>query len=734
MTKTLIAFGCAFLLAAQASAQTAPQTEKEKAIAAASAKSLADARALVAAGDSAAAVKLLLSAVQKDPNNGPLWFEYGSILSAQSRYAWRKVFMSGGAAQLITAAETSLARATRLSPDSADYMVAYGKHLWGTHTTDIGRASRLQQDAYAMRKADGDSVSGAVSADMLGMFMWRRFEPLIGRGTPLQIDGSMNFLSRRNLVQFIKENYRPPEKMFGLSLYEEALSYFREARTADPDVELYFRHEMMALAEYGRWNEMAAIAKRRAAERPGQPWPWLVLGLSQYHLNRKADASAALDSGFARLPDADRQRLSSISRLMPRGRDAWYDSLALPAKEQLQQLYWNTANPTMLLPGNVLHDEFRARAVFAELRFTDEDKPIPGTQTAKGEVYMRFGPPEIVMAGTIVPRHIDPAFENMTSWVYVNELMIFTFGQNRLSGTSYQTTGSRVDFDSSKIDRPVAWTNLPVLRNRVDSVSAQVARFRAAGDSVDVAIFSGIRTGSLRRNAQNPTSSIKYGVFFVDALGRELTRRAETISSSESDTLALMQRNVFMRTTARASAARVEALEPDLMQAARAITDLSGFTTAGFGISDLLIASNVTAPGSTASARWTDYKIASLTGGLVKRSEPLALLWENYEPAANGGSGKLQVSIQVQRETDRGLVAMAGRVIGGLREAVGANRGSNKVGISYVREFPASPVVVDHLMVDLGRLEPGRYRVSLTVTDAIRNVTASRMQRFTIVP
>ena len=357
-----------------------------------------------------------------------------------------------------------------------------------------------------------------------------------------------------------------------------------------------------------------------------------------------------------------------------------------------------------------------------------------GASTAKGEVYIRFGPPDIVMQGVIIPRHASDPYDIYQSWVYVNEVMIYTFGQNRLYGTSYQTRGSLTDFDSSKIDRPVAWTNLPILRNRVDSVSAQVARFRANGDSVDVAIFAGFRTGALRRGAQNDSSAIRHGVFFVDALGREITRSTGTITSTERDTSAMVPRNYFMRATAGAAAVRVEALEPDLMQAARSITDLSGFTTRGFGISDLLIAGSIDAPPTKPDVRWTDFQMAPLTGSLVKRGSPLALLWESYDAGVQNGSGKLRVTVSVQRETDKGLVALSGRVIGGIREAISGNRNTSRVGISYQREFSATPVLVDHLSIDLGTLDPGRYRVTLTVTDLVRNMTVNRAQRFRIIP
>jgi hypothetical protein len=311
--------------------------------------------------------------------------------------------------------------------------------------------------------------------------------------------------------------------------------------------------------------------------------------------------------------------------------------------------------------------------------------------------------------------------------------MRFTFDQLPLYGTARLSIGSWVQYDSIIIDRPVAFTNLPILRHRIDSVSTQVARFRASGDSMDIAIFAGFRPGALRRESQSENSAIKQGVFVVDQLGNVIQQSTSTMNSGERDTLVVDSRSWFMRTRAGVEAVRVEALEPDLLQAARSRTELKGFATRGFGISDLLVVSKATpttAP-DRAGNRWTDYQIAPLTASRVTRGDPIALLWETYDAPTTNGVGKLQVTITVERETGTGLVAMAGRIVGGIRNAVtGSN--NNAVSMSYVREFAATPVLVDALDVQLGRLDSGRYRVTLRVADQSGNTTLTRVQRFGI--
>ena len=725
----------ALLPASSARAQATQQTGRTPESGATGNAALAEARKLVAAGDSASAVKLLRSATARDPDNGPLWFEYGALLSAQTRYAWRRGIMPPGAPQLIIAAESSLARATRLAPDSFHYAVAYARHLFGTNVSSMNRAMNVQQSVVRQLESS-DSLAAAGSADHIGIMQWRRFETLIGRGAPTWNSfGNSERLNRQNLVRYVAENFRAPPVMYGLALYTDALDYFRYASATDPDNEMYFRHEMMVLAEGRRWNEMGNAAQQRMRERPAQPWPWLVFGLAEHRQGRMRAAQAAFDSGFARLPEADRERLQSIGRLLPIPRTKWYDSLSADGKKTLDELYWNTANPSLLLPTNPLLAEFRARVVYSEMRFTDDEKGIPGASSDKAAIYIRYGPPDAILEGIWnANQGSNIRFDYSQTWFYFKDVMTFAFGQNRGYGSAFQTSGSKTTFDSIAISRPASWSDLPMLGYRVDSIHTQVARFRGQGDSIDVALFSAFRPGALRRNAPMDTSVIQHGVFMVDALGRVVTKVTDTMKSNERDTMHVEPRTFVVRTTLQSSAVRIEALEPDLMQAARTVADISGFTTHGFGTSDLLIAEKVGPEVSQGNGRWTGYAIAPFIGGKVTRGTPIGLLWETYEPASRNGSGKLKVTIAIQKETEKGLVALGGRVIGGLREAVSGNRTFDRVGVAYEREFPSAPVVVDHIMVELGRLDPGRYRVTLTVTDLIGGQSVNRTQLFTIAP
>jgi GWxTD domain-containing protein len=750
----LLMLTCTFLPFASGEARQASKARRSPLLIAQSASALTAARKRIAANDSAGAVEILRAASAADPDNGPLWFEYGSLLSANTRYAWRRGSMPAGVPQIIIAAETSLARATRLAPDSVHYAMTYARHLAGAHTTSYRRASMFHEQV--VERAGDDSSLVAESADQLGIILWRQFEPLIGKGLPLEQNLTERIGTREDLIGWVRRNYRQPKPMFGIALYEEALRSARTARETNPAIEAYFRHEMMMLAELARWQEMEQVSRLGIRAHRQHPWPWLVLGLAEQRRGRSLQASAAFDSGFARLPDAERHRLESAMRHMLPKHMTWYDTLSQTSRNQLGVLFWNNSNPSYLQPGNAARTEFVARVVYAELRFTDEAQQIHGSSSDRGEIYIRYGPPDVVMrtaeglddkwgqcnfaegidtskANIGKPEFAPDCYNTVQMWVYYNDILLFRFGQNRGNGNARQMKDSRVLFDSIARERPTGFSNVPLLRHRVDSISSQIVRFRAADDSIDYAIYAGVRAGALRRDTPLESSSIKYGVFLVDPLGRELMRTAATINSAEKDSVAMTSQNNFLRTATNAASIRLEALEPDLLQAARTIVTLPRFTTRGFGTSELLVARSVTPPSDKAVPRWSDYAVAPFVGNVVPRGEPISLIWENYEPAAANGTSRLRIAVSVQRETNTGLVAVAGRVLGGVREALTGNRPGNEVGISYLREFTTTPVTVDHLKVDLGTLEPGRYQVKLIVVDLVTNSSVEQSQRFVIV-
>ncbi len=679
-------------------------------------------RQLVAAGDTAAAAKYLGDAAAASPNDGLLWHEYGMLLSTWTKAHWRKGSLPSGVPQRIIAAESSLARAMRLMPDSTTYAIDYANQLWGSNFTSLEKAKGVREDALEAASVRGDTVSQGRLSDGIGMLLWRRYEPMANRRFEIlqfgftQADYVQEPYKFRMYIDEATKLWNPP---LGASLHLEALRYFQRARALLPDDESPFRHEAMALAERGSWDELELVARQRSRLRPGQAWPWLALGLAEHRRGQLAKAGAAFDSGFSRLPTDERTRLESLKRLLPTSQETYFDTLPSSTRAQVTNLYWDLANPTLLLDGNLVRNEFRARVVHAELLWTNDEYRMKGADTDRGEIFIRWGPPDDI--STLGP-------ETLT-WMYRRTGLNFFFNQPPTLGTARISQFYRsYMLEPNKAKRPAIWENVPIMRRGVDSLAVQIARFRSSTDSVDVAVFAGIRAGALRAGMPTDTNVLKTGVFAMDGAGRVQTRVTDVIRTGEKDTLAMQSHRWRTRIPTSAAYLRVEALETDALRVARAIREVNGFTTSGFGSSDVLIGTRVMAPANAESARWSDFTVAPVNGNALRRGQPLDLLWEVYEPTAVDGTARYRVSIVVQRVEGRGLVGVTAKLAGTLRDAVVRSGGTDRVAVEYDRSVAGGPVRTEYLRLDLGSARAGRYVISVTTRDlqAERSVTRQR--------
>jgi GWxTD domain-containing protein len=527
---------------------------------------------------------------------------------------------------------------------------------------------------------------------------------------------------------YIDEATRRWDPPLGTALYLEALQYFRRASALLPDDEAPFRHEAMALAERGSWDELELISRRRAKLRPAQAWPWMTLGLAEHRLGHLEKASVAFDAGFGKLPPDERARLMSLKRLLPTGQLAFADTMAAPQREQLTDMYWALANPTLLLEGNAVLNEFRARVVHSELLWTNEEYKMSGADTDRGEIFVRWGPPDDI--STYAPTAVG--FVPL-SWMYRRTGLNFFFRLPPTLGVARIEQFYRGNMlEPNMAKRPAIWENVPVMRRGVDSLPVQIARFRGTADSIDVAVFAGIRAGALRAGMPTDTNVLKTGLFAIDAAGQVVARVTNTIRTGEKDTLALTSQRWRTRIPATTAYVRVEALETDALRIARAIRQLDGFTTAGFGTSDVLIGSRITSPTNLVDARWSDFTVAPVNGNTIRSGQPLDLLWEVYLPTVVDGTARYRVSLVVQRVEQKGLVAVSAKVLGSVRDAIVRAGRQDRVAIEYDRSVAGAALYTESLRLDLGSARRGRYVLTVTVQDLQAERSVTRRRELTI--
>lgn len=737
----------ALALAAGAFATTSAQAQEALSASPTRPRSIvAIADSVAAFGDSARALAMLDSVVRADRRNAAAWHRRGLILWGMSRSKRSASFIKDGKViRWLQDADSSLRLAKAFAPESAQYATDLGRFFLNSNLATLRwQAPGEFEKALAAAEAHGSPWTQAEAADELGMAHWRRYEVMARRrltsstvrftGESLDaIAANGNFpREARNFVETMTYEVEGDSWM-GRSEYERAVELFARALKAFPEHPRARRHYYMSLADRERWTELAEVAGERAKAAQWDAQALFAQGLALHRLGKGAPAQAAFDSALAIVGDGERQRLTNLARLLrtaPRRRGEASDSAKYASgspgdRAFTDSLYWQMADPLALTPENEHRTEFLARVAYAELLWTSDDLDRKGADSDRGEIWIRFGPPAIRFG-------LPPSgpSDHRDFWLYADGTA-FTFitpptwGTARFSPTGYQLA------QEAKATRAVSWRNVPI-DNRIDSILVQPVRFRAAGDSADVVLVADLPVDSLFAGVELTRAPLDVAVGVWTGPSVVLLRDSTRVTVDVQDMVnAPRLRTWRERLPVGEHVFRVEALQPDGMRGARALGALTVTAETGFGTSDLLVAERVAARESAVPARWRDLLFAP-NAGRFRRGEPIGLVWETYglTPSPEGGV-KYRVAVTLARRFESKAGAFVANVVSGVAGAAGlsAKERDGRAGIRYERTAAASPVTLDWLSLDIGKAPPGRYRVTIEVTDLVANrvTTTSRV-------
>ncbi|HKG93118.1 MAG TPA: GWxTD domain-containing protein, partial [Gemmatimonadaceae bacterium] len=757
---TLILSGLLAPLGAQpAPAQAMPQ--KQYAVAA-----VADSIAM--AGDSAAALAMLKAAVRKNPNDAAAWHRLGMI-------AWRIVQPRRDGAfmrdikdiRMNELADSALRWAAIRDPANPRYEIDLGRYIISSNLATL-RFSALGhfEKALAAARKGGNSYMIAEAADEVGMVFWRRYENFADRrltapGYPAMTMDVFDEMMREpaKMRSLMEDLSRPLENWMGQDDYYKANDYFAEALKAEPAHLRAQRHVYMALAERKRWEELRTASSAHIRRAPWDPWAWMANGLASHRLGLETDAAVAFDSALVYLDDRDRARLTSLSRILrteaapkkdtarakdraapkvdnsrdalrARSESAGYARRTPEEREHFERMYWMLTDPLTLTAENEHYLEFLSRVSYAEMRWTSDDFELRGADTDRGDVHIRYGPPPVVMNFSSDPssQGMGLAGANVVWWYSQN--LFFVFRQPPSYGLAAFAGDYAERARELRTAAPVLWSNVKSIRH-VDSIGVQVVRFRATpNDSLADVLFvaqlpvDSLVAGTSTRNAYLDTDFRVYGGD-ADIYTRDSTRTPFTMSDSARAPEIPGVRSWRDRyPTGGEYVYRVEALQPQTMRGARAINRIVLKREPGYGMSDVLLAHRVL-PKEGDAQRWSDFNVVP-SAGRFARGQEVGLLWETYDLGQKDASSRYKVSVTLEQMRRQGALGLAMQVMSGAGQVVGRKAsGSGKVSLTYERQVPPRPAVVDYLTLDLGSAPPGRYRLTVEITDQATQKTTS---------
>jgi GWxTD domain-containing protein len=381
--------------------------------------------------------------------------------------------------------------------------------------------------------------------------------------------------------------------------------------------------------------------------------------------------------------------------------------------------------------------EFLARVTFANLRWTVEQLQVRGEDSDRGTIYIRYGPPPTVagfapplesrphcsaISGQLLCEAVSstPAGNGYVLWYYPEINLHFVFQAPPTYGTASLASQYLEVAEEMRQKAPASWTNLQIARSHLESpIPVQLTRFRSNFDSVEIFVAAAIPVEQLRRGAADG-ANIAVGLSLFDAAGNTLFTDTASIAN---DTAALQVRAWRKRLARRPEALyRLDALQKSSLRTAKALGKLRLDLGSGFGLSDLLVATSL-APRESA-VRWSDMLIVPGTG-LFSVGDPIALLWETYGLGDSEASSAYRVAVSVRRIEEHGAVAVATRILSGIREAVVKGNGNPSPILKYARRVPSTGRSLDFLTIGSEGLPAGSYEVQVEVTDSTTGKTAT---------
>lgn len=522
------------------------------------------------------------------------------------------------------------------------------------------------------------------------------------------------FLDVRTLLE--GSTQKLADDITGESDFLQASAYYDEAYSAAPLLPGAFRALAMAYAERSMWFALDAVARSQIRLSAHDSIAWLALGLAAHRLQHDADARAAFDSALRFLGRGEAERLDTWKRVLPTKVPESFFAGTDAARAARERMYWMLATPFWADTSSQTRVEFLARVAFAELRWSDEETGVRGADTDRGDIFVRYGPPEKIMA--LAPSATDLATEVTTFWFYKTGL-IFAFSSVPPFGTAHIAFGDAALVDAIEDAAPVRWDNTAT--RRIDSLQVQVARFRAGRDSIDVWMGASILAPDSIRQSMSVRGDVKR-YFWLLAPG-SLTQAGD---ASVVDTAGIYTWSA--RLASSSLIFRVEELGETSTRGARATGAIDGGTSAfpltGFGISDILIGRDA-AVNDSRTARWNDVLMTPVTGAVAPGSH-VTFLWENYDLAARDGAAEYEATITLQRDRSIGGRIVA-QLVGPLATIARASQPSHdRVSFTFSRSIPHTTAFADQMTVALGETPEGGYTVTLVLKDNVSGRVATR--------
>lgn len=538
--------------------------------------------------------------------------------------------------------------------------------------------------------------------------------------------------------------------------YGEAVRHLRQAVDADPRRREVYDHLIRLAVLSGRYAEVAPDIQEMYVQFPEDPTMWLYLGLVGHRLSQYEAADVAFREALDRMGDETRAAFSDLRLILPPEEHAAY--LADP--DAYAQRYWTSRDPRFLNAANERRTEHYARLTTADLLYRSDRLGIPGWDTERGRLHVRYGLPvsDVVIEGgfgEILQQYVDrdPSYLGSAMEVTANRFNVWDYGDFTLVFEDPNRNGEfrlysppadlyalsnarevyRMDFAQQAEERvretPERYTfEAP---GRQVELPYRVTAFKGEGGETDLYVNYGIPIAADPEAGEGVQPdvdvTVKTGAFLIGPSRDLQVERRRTVYGLRGAQIVPFEQTRLWTSTEAMTATPGDyevSLEFEtasggtsaVQRRAVAVPDYSGDA---LQLSDLLLAYYVEEADAPEPGRVFRDGVSAQPApwGVFGGDDPVFLLFEVYGLDLRDGRSDYEVEARlVPKDTSRGLRRLARRVFGGGDPAVST-------------AFEAQGDRADetqYLSLDAAGQDPGLYTLTVTVRDRVSGETAEQ--------
>lgn len=419
-----------------------------------------------------------------------------------------------------------------------------------------------------------------------------------------------------------------------------------------------------------------------SAARACRATAWRCAALVGYAAHAATDethADSAFASAVALMPSDSACAWRDISTLLgDRDRDA-YRKRSCADRAKVEQRYWLLARPQLSTPYNAWQNEYNTRRVLVRLGERAATPQPLSWADDEAELVLRYGWPyawsreiasvQLGASANIIGHDPSPSF---------------AFAPEQWLVDSLRPLGIDA-WDMTTHDARARYA-LPGVR-RVTTASMQVARFRR-GDSTIVVTTWAAADDSLVAAGSTLGVAMADGTVVLGLTESGHVGRSRVTASGEPFLVGVDVIDTTHHTLARSRMTLARELD-----------------TGRLRLSDLL----VYRPDDTPAQNLDSAIVRAVPGDTVTRSGQIGLFWETYGIAAEGES--LDLALSVER-VDHSWIRST-------RQHLKLTPVDTPIRIRWSDVHPSTGDIAPHAVaIDLGNLDAGRYRVTLTLSPA----------------